>query len=24
MAIAANGDVYVAYLNGTAKRFVKQ
>jgi DNA-binding beta-propeller fold protein YncE len=24
MALAANGDVYVAYLNGTAKRFVKQ
>jgi DNA-binding beta-propeller fold protein YncE len=24
MAIAANGDVYVAYLNGTARRFVKQ
>jgi DNA-binding beta-propeller fold protein YncE len=24
MALAPNGDVYVAYLNGTAKRFVKQ
>ena len=24
MALAANGDIYVAYLNGTAKKFVKQ